>query len=65
MGGSLTAGHTGMGHEDILPVRHGISQDIWTHSKQYTAQIMGIWVTNAHALRDSVSGVDQNGSVLC
>lgn len=64
-GGSLTGRHTGMGHEDILPVRHGISQDIWTPSKQYIAQIMGAWVTNSHALRDSVSGVDQNGNVLC
>lgn len=42
-----------------------MSQDIWTPSKQYAAHIMGKWVTNAHALRDSVSGVDQNGIVLC
>lgn len=32
--GSLTTGRTGMGHEGILPVRHGMSQDIWTPSKQ-------------------------------
>lgn len=42
-----------------------MSQDIWTPSKQYAAQIMGQQGTNAHALRDSVSGVDQNGIVFC
>lgn len=39
--GSLTAGRTVMGHEGILPVRHGMSQDIWIPSKQYAAQIWG------------------------
>lgn len=34
-------------------------------ASSYAAQIIGEWVTNAHALRDSVSGVDQNGNVLC
>lgn len=63
--GSLTAGRTGMGHEDILPACHIMSQDTWIASKQYEAQILGIWVTTANALRDSVSGVDQNGIVLC
>lgn len=38
---SLTDGRTGMGHEDILPAWHGMSQDIWTPIKHCAAQIMG------------------------